>query len=255
MAQAQLVYAHIHEETVKNTIVCDNYEEANKLARMIYDDTAIAVEINQWLVSIGSKYMDGMFYNVNEETGEISAAEYIPTQEQQVAVLEAYVSEIKEELNPTIDAETCTLDELITYTVQQFGNICTSIIYAGSDVETEKGIKHFSYEMTDQTNLKAAYDLAIATKLDIPYHADGEDCCLWSPADIILIYATNELLKTYQTTYCNLLNGLIRAADSKEVILEMNYGDDLPEGKQAELDATMQQANLVFRALVSSLQK
>ena len=170
-----------------------------------------------------------------------------------VTQLQTETDEIKETLNPTINTDTCTLEELQKYTVKQFGKSCSSIIYAGSDVETEKGIKHFSYKEEDQTNLSSAVNLAIMTGLDIPYHADGEDCCLWCSADIVNIYGVNELLKTYQTTYCNLMNGLIRNSQDKETILSMSYGDPLPDDKQIDLDAAMQQSQKVFQTFINSL--
>lgn len=230
-----------------------NYDQANYLAKCVYGEDAIAVLINQYKCKMSDKYYDGTFWRVNEETGEETRLESLPTQEQQINVLQQTVSSLEQELNPTIDTNTCSLEELQEYTITQFGKACSSIIYTGSDVETERGTKHFSYKEEDQTNLSSAVNLAIMTGLDIPYHADGEDCCLWSAADIVNIYGTNELLKTHQTTYCNLMNGLIRSAENNEAVLAMKYGDPLPADKQVDLDAAIQQSQKVFQTLVNSL--
>lgn len=77
------VFAIIHEEIVQNIIVCDNYELANQIARGTYGEEAIAVDCLQYPCSIGGKYKDGKFYDL--EGNEIA---YVPTQEQQVASLQ-----------------------------------------------------------------------------------------------------------------------------------------------------------------------
>ena len=55
-------FAIIQGETIKQDIVCDNYELANQLARSVYGDDAIAVESTQYPISEGDKYIDGYFY-------------------------------------------------------------------------------------------------------------------------------------------------------------------------------------------------
>jgi hypothetical protein len=60
-------FAIIQGETVKNDIVCDNYELANQLARSVYGEDAIAVESTQYPISVGDNYRDGVFYYKNSE--------------------------------------------------------------------------------------------------------------------------------------------------------------------------------------------
>ena len=55
-------FAIIQGETIKQDIVCDNYELANQLARNVYGKDAIAVESTQYPISEGDKYIDGYFY-------------------------------------------------------------------------------------------------------------------------------------------------------------------------------------------------
>lgn len=61
-------FAIIHDEIVKQNIVCDNYELANQLARNVYGDSAIAVDSTQYLVSEGDYYIDGNFYFKDKKT-------------------------------------------------------------------------------------------------------------------------------------------------------------------------------------------
>jgi len=56
------VFAQIVGDTIKNIMVCDNYELANQLSRMVYGDDACAWECTQYPVSIGDKFIDGKFY-------------------------------------------------------------------------------------------------------------------------------------------------------------------------------------------------
>lgn len=88
------VFAEIFEEEVKNVIVCDNYELANYLARATYGETAFSVDCLQYPCQIGDKYHEGLFWRVDPDTGEESAVEYIPTQEQQVQQLSVENTEL-----------------------------------------------------------------------------------------------------------------------------------------------------------------
>ena len=97
MAYFQRVWAHIDPEgIVRNRIVCDDYETANQLARIVYGDGSIAVEINNWAVAEGDKYEDGAFYD-----SEGNARERIPEVENQVSELKRTVSESSDDLTNT----------------------------------------------------------------------------------------------------------------------------------------------------------
>ncbi|WP_313579577.1 hypothetical protein [Lacrimispora sp.] len=85
------VFAQIFEEEIKNIIVCDNYEMANRLARAVYGVEAFAVDCSQYPCGVGDKYRDGIYYHVNNDESEI-VINYVPTAEQQVPVLNAQVS-------------------------------------------------------------------------------------------------------------------------------------------------------------------
>lgn len=87
MAYYQRVWAQIDDKgIVQNTIVCDDYETANFLSRCSYGEQAIAVQINNWSVGIGNRYIDGVFYRVNPDTGELTKVAYVPDVEDEVKV-------------------------------------------------------------------------------------------------------------------------------------------------------------------------
>lgn len=159
------------------------------------------------------------------------------------------IEAIKQHLNPTIDPNTCTLEEAISFQVYKFGLACKNAIYAGQDIETSKGTFHFRYTDYDQKNLKTLYDFVKETALPLPYHADKVDTEMWDPLDIIKIYFSNEEYKTYHTTYCNLLNNICRECTSKEEVLAMSYGMELPEDKKSVLMSIMLQAQDFYRDL------
>lgn len=94
------IYAQIYNETVENVMVCDNYEMANWITRMSYGDEAFAVECMQFPCTIGDKYYDGKFYRVSED-GKETPIEYVPTQEEQVIMLESENSELKKQITDT----------------------------------------------------------------------------------------------------------------------------------------------------------
>lgn len=55
-------YAFILNEEVKNTVVADNYEIANQIAKATYGNEAFAVDMTYYVVWIGCKYINNTFY-------------------------------------------------------------------------------------------------------------------------------------------------------------------------------------------------
>lgn len=88
------VFAQISEGEVKNVMVCENYPMADYLTKCTYGSEAFAVDCLQWPCRIGDRYHDGFFWRVDQDTGEESMIEYVPTQEQQVRELRAEKDEL-----------------------------------------------------------------------------------------------------------------------------------------------------------------
>lgn len=166
------------------------------------------------------------------------------------------LAEVKKALNPTFDATSATLEETKDHILECFSQACSSAIFAGQEVDTSKGTFRFSFNHNDQINLKEAFDLVYMTGLDIPYHADKVDCTMWSALDIVKIYGSNVYAKTYQTTYCNLLNNICRALDDKNAVINMYYGMELPDAQNATLNLIMIEAKKVFdRVMADFIEK
>lgn len=69
---------------IENVIVADNYEIANRIARLQYGDTSIAIETTRYPVKIGDIYSNGRFFSIETEK-EIKAN---PTEEEKIKELE-----------------------------------------------------------------------------------------------------------------------------------------------------------------------
>ena len=51
--------------TIRNIVVCEDYETASQIARTNYGDSAIAIDTTFYPVHIGTTYTDGIFYSGN----------------------------------------------------------------------------------------------------------------------------------------------------------------------------------------------
>lgn len=169
----------------------------------------------------------------------------------EIKILQDKVNKIEETLNPTFNGEEASLEELKNHMLQTFSEECTRLIYDGQEVETSKGKYQFSFNHNDQINLKEVFDLAYMSGLNMPYHADKVDCTMWTALDIIKIYGSNVSMKTYHTTYCNLLNNICRAATSKEEIYVLYYGMKLPDEQNKILSDIMNDASQIFEKVIS----
>lgn len=88
----------------------------------------------------------------------------------------------------TVDESSMSLEEYRAYKIKQYGVECQDKIYAGTDVETSYGTEHFSATGDDQANIKTLSDVAMATKVSLPYHADGSQCKVYTYQDNGLLF-------------------------------------------------------------------
>lgn len=89
------IFAQIYDTAIKNIIVCDNYELANQLARMIYGDSASAWECTQYPVSIGDKCINRVFYFKDG----VTQVPRTPTAEESVTMLTVENTDLKSQVN------------------------------------------------------------------------------------------------------------------------------------------------------------
>ena len=89
---AHEVYALIYDGIVRNVCVANNYEQANWTARCAYGDDAYAVDCLYCPCEEGDTYVDGTFY-----APDGTARPWLPTQEQQLAQLQAESELLRQE--------------------------------------------------------------------------------------------------------------------------------------------------------------
>lgn len=122
------VYALVFEEKVQNVCVCDNYEMANYIARASYGNEAFAVDCLQYPCQIGDLYKNNVFYRVNDETGEETIIEYVPTQEQQVETLTNELTSTQLALVESYE-ENLVLQEEVTNTQLALCELYEEVLY------------------------------------------------------------------------------------------------------------------------------
>lgn len=136
-----------------------------------------------------------------------------------------------------VNTNNMTLDEFKDYYKGVIGMACTAAIESGVDVETVFGKQHFSYTIEDQSNIKDLIITGIISdfSLPLPYHADGNLCDTYQPADILRIYMALSSNKTYHTTYCNILNAMITDAKDMVTVKGITYGMEITDGKYTDV--------------------
>lgn len=68
MAVVTYKYAMVFGDNVENIAIFENYEDANRISKIVYGDDAFAVDITEWPVGPGYKYINGVFYEPDGET-------------------------------------------------------------------------------------------------------------------------------------------------------------------------------------------
>lgn len=138
--------------------------------------------------------------------------------------------------------------------LEEVNAACESIIYAGLDVDLSVGKKHFSLTPNDQTNLDSMFSAITLGAAEYPYHADGEQCMMYSAVDIMTLYVAYKEFITYQTTYCNMLRTWIKRETDNSVIGGVYYGITLPDDLKADMTSLLQSASAQIQAIIERMQ-
>lgn len=95
------IFSIINEGIIQNIIVCDNYEIANQIAKINYGDDAYAVDTTHYLVYLGCKHIDGIFYDENDNTIKKN-----PTEQEKIQELELQYNELKiEQIETALESD------------------------------------------------------------------------------------------------------------------------------------------------------
>lgn len=155
---------------------------------------------------------------------------------------------------PTPPTEAEQMAPLRAEKLREVSDACEAAITSGIDVEFKDGRQeHFSLEVPDQSNIDGVFNAVVLGATAYPYHADGEQCKLYTAADIVTLYVAKQSYITKQTTYNNALRQWIRRENSLEVLKGISYGVELPDDLKAEVADILQQAKEQVEAIVKKL--
>lgn len=144
-----------------------------------------------------------------------------------------------------------TLDDIKNSKISEFSSICNQMITSGVDVEIGNTTQHFSYRAEDQSNIKKAFDLAVATGLDVPLHCDDGNCTLYSAENMIGIYVAEETNSTHHQTYFNQMKQYIKTIKDKDTVTALTYGDALTGEYLKTYNTIMDQAAVIIQAVIN----
>lgn len=129
-----------------------------------------------------------------------------------------------------------SIDLVRENTIAQMSAACNAAITGGVDVTlTDGNTYHFSLTVEDQINLISLQSLLAAGAEAVPYHADGQECRYYSPADFQLIATAATSWKIYQESYFNSLRAYIRSMETMAELLTVTYGMSIPEAYQTDV--------------------
>lgn len=153
--------------------------------------------------------------------------------------IDVLVGKLNQQLNPSINFKTCTLDELKTWEKAAINDACTSEIENGVDVQLSDGkTYHFSYKLVDQINYTEMYqEIEYDGYANLPYHPDGGDCTIYTSADMKTIITSQRMNKLLLTTKCNAYHRMVDDAVTKEGVTNITWGSELSQDKQEILDS------------------
>ena len=147
--------------------------------------------------------------NAEEENGYTIAAD-----------IEAWEAWKAQQPNPVEVAREAKIEEL--------SMACNAAINAGIQVQlTDGSIEPFTYGLADQSNVSEMFNAVLLGATEYPYHANDDDCRMYSAQDIVAIYATLSTFKTGQITYHNQLKSYVKTLTTQEEIEGVTYGQEL----------------------------
>lgn len=222
-----------NDEGAYVTTFADYTAISTKVADVTIDVTSTSTK------EIASLDADGQATTATVPTSATTQVELIVVVLKYVDPTVAMVEKLDQQINPTIDVDTCTLDELKAWQKKVVNEACTAAIYYGVDVTlSDKKTYHFSYKADDQQNYTEMYqEIMFDNYSKLPYHSDNGDCTVYSADDMKTIIRAERMNKFVLTTRCNAYHGMIKDATDKEAVLAVTWGSDLSNKRQKAFDA------------------
>lgn len=224
---------------VYNSIVIDVLDNptwvmwARRSARFVKTDPSTA---NGIVAPDGTVYhlagRDG-FEGRNEESKSV-----IPMEIQESEFNSLKIQIVDKAVNSS--GEEISIQTLVENKIAEMSHCCEEEITKGFDIVLSDGISHhFSLQIHDQIKISKLNDRAMAGESFLPYHADNEPCKIYSADDIRAINSAMEYIVEYQTTYFNSLKMYVSGMTSKDDIINVTYGTEIPDGYRSEVLSMM----------------
>lgn len=115
------------------------------------------------------------------------------------------------------------IEEVRARKLDEISKACSEGISAGVTINGQV----FSYTLEDQRNLATALELALATRKNTPYHADGQCARLFTPEEIIELHGQLSANLSHHITYANQLKLTVQNMATSDDISAVWYGQPL----------------------------
>lgn len=138
--------------------------------------------------------------------------------------------------------------------LKELSNACNDAINAGTKVQlNEETIESFTYGLVDQSNISEMFNAVLLGVTEYPYHANDDNCRMYSAQDIMIIYATLSTYKTGQTTYHNQLKQYVKTLTTQEEIEAVVYGQELTGEYLEKYNELMAQAKVQLDNIIAKV--
>lgn len=136
----------------------------------------------------------------------------------------------------TQSIDTSTLEGAQKAKIRELSNACHTAIYAGADATTSKGTEHFSLTDNDQINLSSSMEQVKGGAAQVPYHADGQLCRMFTAEEMTRAYQAAVHYIAYNTTLCNHLLTWVRRCTTVVDVNAITYTSALPDDLKKNMD-------------------
>lgn len=138
--------------------------------------------------------------------------------------------------------------------LKELSDACNNAINAGTQVQlNEEYTESFTYGLVDQSNISEMFNAVLLGATEYPYHANDDDCRMYSAQDIMTIYATLSTYKTGQTTYHNQLKQYVKTLTTQEEIEAVVYGQELTGEYLEKYNELMAQAKVQLDNIIAKV--
>lgn len=138
--------------------------------------------------------------------------------------------------------------------LQEISNQCEMAIIKGTEIKlSNEKIESFTYNLFDQSNISEMFNAVLLGATEYPYHANDDNCRIYSAQDIMTIYVTLAAYKTSQTTYHNQLKQYVKTLTTQKEIEAVVYGQELTGEYLEKYNELMAQAKVQLDNIIAKV--